>query len=160
MSNDTTLYTDHILELLKSTPEDLPPELRVTRAEVLKAAAQQKETDRFRLTILHDRQSAENNFFWQRFTAFSALNAGLLVLAASNAVASRMLVKWVGILLGIAWVIIQSLSWYYVWRCKDAYFNLCEQWDLKPPERPFPFTSSAVGTVVSFVTLVLWIAYK
>lgn len=110
-------------------------------------------------------QIAEQDFFWQRFTAFSALVAGLLVLAASDSVAKPLYVKGVGLLLSFAWCLIQARSLYYVQRMKDDWFALRLQCGIdKPGQHPLPSkhdyaptSSSFMGFCVTGIVFLMWI---
>lgn len=116
--------------------------------------------DPLRFQILHDRVAREQEFFWQRFMAFSALHAGLFVLAASNSVIRPRLVTWAGLLLSIAWASVQVLSLHYVDRDKAAYYDLCDKHKLKPQPHPYLprwLSSTKIATAVSFITLAVWL---
>ena len=63
--------------------------------------------------------SAEQEWFWSRFSAFATLHAGLLVFArVDTSGAIEWILSGAGLLLGATWVAVQSLSRSYVHRSK------------------------------------------
>lgn len=112
--------------------------------------------------VIHDWFLNEQNFFWQRFTAFSALHAGLLVIVAStSSAAAPVYLNIVGLVLAVAWVLIQWASLYYVNRSKDRYYAMCQARGIDPPPKHWLFkgvlSSTDIGVWVSVVTLIFWI---
>ena len=117
--------------------------------------------DELKFNILHDRINQEQNFFWQRFTAFSALHAGLFILVGSKAYGNLGLVSIIGVVLAFAWFLIQWASLYYVDRNKSAYYDLCRDSDIPVPPKHWLFrkglSSTNIGFAVSIVTLLFWL---
>jgi hypothetical protein len=78
-----------------------------------------------RLTLLATFVFQEQAFFWQRFASFSALHAGLLVLASSTALDAkpfpRAVLMLLALILAIAWIRIQLTSLWYVDRYKPQF---------------------------------------
>ena len=118
-------------------------------------------SEHLRFTILHDRVNQEQIFFWQRFTAFSALHAGLFVLVGSKEYGNLGLTSIIGLVLALGWFLAQWASLYYVDRNKGTYYDLCKKVNVPVPAKHWLFrrwlSSTNIGVAVSLVTLMFWI---
>jgi hypothetical protein len=118
------------------------------------------ERNELRLKILHDRVNHEQSFFWHRFTAFSALHAGLFVLASSKNNDHPIIIAIFGSALGLAWLLIQLASLHYVGRDKEKYYKLCNVVDLRPNEHRIfcrKLSSTRLACFVSCICLFYWL---
>ena len=111
--------------------------------------------------IVSDIVMREQTFYWQRFSAFAALHAGLLVLATSSALNSPVPVRVIGLVLGILWAYIQFVSRHYVNRLKPLYHEKREQLGIGY-KRHWLFdhaflSSTNMGCIVALGVSVLWI---
>jgi hypothetical protein len=65
---------------------------------------------KFLFNFSNDEITGENNLFWNRFTAFSAIQAGLFAFASNG---NTPKVKVFGIIFAFVWFLIQLLSCYH-----------------------------------------------
>lgn len=163
MSDKLAPYIPKLLELLNSKPKELTEEEREARAKIVRIVSDNIEGKRFAINHIHARLVGEQNLFWQRFTAFSALNAGLFVLAASTSLQSVRAMKLVGAGLGLAWSAIQWLSLRYTKRDKNDYYSLCNDLTL-PHDHSFSLelkflNTNRIATGVSIATFAVWLAW-
>ncbi len=81
-----------------------------------------ERNDQFdRLSEARQMAHFEQTMFWNRFVAFSALNAGMFALIGSAGLPIYM--ASVGILLSFSWVFIQIRSWVDVMKSKKLHHN-------------------------------------
>ncbi len=110
--------------------------------------------------VLHDRVLQEQNLYWSRFVAFSALHAGLFVaFAEQEAGTSIPAVPIAGAVLGVVWLLVQMASLHYTNRSKPEYYKLCAEVGLKPREHPVfrrILSSTRVGLVVCVAAAGFW----
>lgn len=67
------------------------------------------EHDKWLLEVLADDVNHELSFYWQRFTAFSALQAGLFVVATAKDYHNTA-VATIGLVLALAWLLVRGAS--------------------------------------------------
>jgi ABC-type uncharacterized transport system permease subunit len=119
------------------------------------------EHDKLKFQVLHDRIIHEQTFFWQRFTAFSALHAGLFVVLATKQFVNTKVLAVAASTLGLAWFLIQGASLHYVDRHKKTYYKLCKKFRIPKPKEHWLFKkllkSTNIGFYVSIITLLFWL---
>src|SRR5436189_285135 len=108
------------------SPKD-PEEHQFTEAELDNIITKfQDETRRSLLVFLNDKVMREQEIYWQRFTAFSALHAGAFVLLTAPHLPKNHIAKG-GVILAVAWVLIQWVSLHYAHRPKALYDTLLKR---------------------------------
>lgn len=116
---------------------------------------------KFKFTAYENRVFSELNLFWQRFTAFAALHAGLFVLVGAESIAGKHWVVILGLTLAIFWFLIQLVSLFYVNRNKHKYYKYGVKLGIKKAKRHWllngGLSSSAMGLYVSSFVLVFWV---
>jgi hypothetical protein len=106
-----------------------------------------------RVELFQNALHQEQGFFWNRFTAFATLHAGLFVVSTSGDVQAhllpRMVILILGFLLSLSWAAIQWLSLQYVDRPKVRYYDLARKLGLEPQEE-------SLGRRLSSTDLAFW----
>ena len=104
----------------------------------------------------------EQSWYWQRFLSFLTLNAGLLVLFSSDALARESATViggflLIAIVLSVLWTYIQSWGGYiYVNRLREDYRSV-RQAVLGKEVRSAPVLVTTVGAWIPPIVLLLWI---
>ncbi|MFC7047980.1 hypothetical protein [Emcibacter nanhaiensis] len=102
---------------------------------------------------------AEQNNFWLRFTAFSALNAAMVVAAISIKNASY--VGYMGLVLSVFWTSVQWASYNYVVHYDETWGPRIEELGFRRPKEfwaKLPRTTF-VGALTATLSMVFWIAF-
>ena len=121
-----------------------------------------EKTDYEKLRIFMDLLHSEQNFFWQRFSAFATLHAALFVLTTATQIANHTwasaLVVTLSIALAVAWIAVQSVSLKYADRWKPAFHSEREALGIKseiPTNRLYSSTDLAWWVPIG--VLLLWL---
>lgn len=122
------------------------------------------ETDFRRHDTLKDMAGMEQSFYWQRFSAFATLHAGLFVLSTSKAIeGNSTFVEIISLVLAMAWVLVQIKSLTYVDRIKDAYHKERELMGIhfrQTTDTIFDhprLSATDIGVWVTVAVLLLWL---
>lgn len=103
----------------------------------------------------------EQNYYWQRFSAFATLHAGLFVLVTSDSISNKLPFYIIGIVLSIAWVFIQWASFFYVDRVKPLIDSRLEMQGIKLKRHwlfsKYKGASTRIGVIVTLLVFLLWI---
>jgi hypothetical protein len=104
----------------------------------------------------------EQNFYWQRFSAFATLHAALFVLVTATMIGSQfwsgVFVSILSIGLAITWIAVQSVSLKYVDRWKSDFHTERELAGILPTvETDRRYSSTDLGWWVPVGVLVLWL---
>jgi hypothetical protein len=118
-----------------------------------------------RVELFQDAVHQQQHFFWNRFTAFATLHAGLFVVATT--VQARFIPRTIILVLGIGlslmWAAIQWRSLQYVDQPKIRYYELARALDLVPREdasdRRSSSTDWAFWSVIPVVLVWLVLLY-
>ena len=112
-------------------------------------------------TYVREINLQEQNYYWQRFSAFATLHAGLFVLATSDSITNRLPIYIIGIILAVAWVFIQWASLFYVERIKPFFFNRLETKGVRLRRHwlfsEFKLSSTRIGVAVTVLIFLLWL---
>lgn len=74
--------------------------------------------------FLRELQLAEQTYYWNRFTAFAAINSGLLVVLATSGF--HPVIKMAGLITSLFWLFVQWKSRRYVESQKNEFWNEAE----------------------------------
>ena len=112
------------------------------------------------LTLFTSIVLAEQNNYWIRFTAFSALHAALIVLVISNKVSSY--VGFVGLMLAFVWAVIQYASYRYVIYYDKIWEPLIKEIGIRDSADTFwnflPRTT-LMGVFATFLIVLFWLFF-
>lgn len=121
-----------------------------------------------KLQFVRDVLMQEQHFYWARFSAFAAMNAGLFVLTTSTVLetptaagsdAQQLLIGF-AFALSIIWVFIQWISFYYVSRWKPTFHKLREKYGISLPRHwlfnSLGLSATGLGVFVTIVVAALW----
>lgn len=110
--------------------------------------------DKEKFDYLNGAICQEANLYWIRFTAFSAMHAGLFVIASSNSNTKPNYYEFFGLLIGLIWCYIQWVGRRYINCHKAEFTKLLKQFELY--QEPVPINASAIGIVVAIIVSVFW----
>ncbi|MFC7051057.1 hypothetical protein [Emcibacter nanhaiensis] len=102
---------------------------------------------------------AEQNNYWLRFTAFSALTAGMVV--ATIAVANALYIGYMGLVLSVFWMSVQWASYNYVLHYDEIWEPQIEELGFRRPEEfwaKLPRTTF-IGALTATSSMVFWMAF-
>lgn len=117
-----------------------------------------------RFKILKDLHNAEQGFYWQRFTAFVGLNAGILIIVAvllrdDFSPWAANVVVIIAALLALLWGWVQYRSWRYIQQWKKQYHESKEENQFVPDGKKLneAWSSTKIALFVPVLVLALWI---
>jgi len=104
----------------------------------------------------------EQDFYWQRFTAFATLHAALFVLVTATLTVSRfwssLLISILSICLAIIWFAVQHISLKYVDRWKPAFHAERELIGIKSQiDTDYRYSSTDLAWWVPLGIFVVWL---
>jgi len=103
---------------------------------------------------------AEQNNYWMRFTAFSALTAALVVVAVS--VKASQYVGYMGLTLSVCWFFVQWASYNYVVYYDRIWEPKIEDLGFRDANKGFwggIARTTFVGALVATLSVVFWLAF-
>ena len=112
------------------------------------------EDDQFQ--FLMERQVAEQGFYWQRFTAFAAINSGFLVLLAGTE--SHIFLKFAGLVASVLWLFVQWKSRNYVEAQKNEFWDQAEDRGYKRQASDGTISVTHAGVITSGLSVLFWIS--
>jgi len=113
-----------------------------------------------KLDFLRAESAREQEFYWLRFASFSALHAGLLVVAGDKLGQFRLL-PIAGLVLAFIWLFIQLASRHYAHRVKPSFHELRVKAGLSYPSHwlfKYGWTASTnIALLVPAALVGLWV---
>lgn len=103
---------------------------------------------------------AEQNNYWLRFTAFSALSAALIVAAVT--VESVSYIGYFGLTLGVVWAFVQWASYNYVIFYDEIWEPQIEKLGFRSPDKRFwggLARTTFLGALTATLSVAFWLAY-